>query len=216
MSHYLEKHKQNISNLEDIIESIQSYLNEIHKNSRFRDERNRSESMKEWLNKFIDCKLNLIISFNKVINARAKAESLVKINENSFNQLKEIITEFPELNFNTSDNIHQNYHGQLATRSKQSNIPIYKALEEKKEKNFEIVNVFHSEIEIGFKDYNFWISESEKSLTLKHYDLNLIESIVKKIFQESSLAEHMYSFISTNKFETIHLPTNFNGVEFIS
>jgi hypothetical protein len=203
---FLESHKTNIQNLEDIIESIQEYLYEIQNKPRFRDERNRSQSVKEWLNLFIDCKLHLNQAFNQIVFAKEKSQSLYKLNQESLKQLDNFILNYPQLNFNTTENIQQNSFSQISTKAKNSNIDIFKAWHETTKNNSEIIKDFYGELKIGFDDYNLWISKTEKNLTLKHYDLNSFQSFIKNLFEENTLAKHLYEGIRVNRFYQIQIP----------
>ncbi|MGG5487085.1 hypothetical protein [Gaetbulibacter sp. PBL-D1] len=167
--------------------------------------------MKEWQDLFIESKLNLNIAFNKIFTAGAKAQSLHQINHQSFNQLKKVMTEFPELNFNTTENHQLNHFNSVSSTSKQSNIEIYDAWKNTKKEDLDIVKTFFEETSTGFENYNLWISKTESYLTLKLYDLNYLESIIKNIFQENSMAKHLYSHIIKNKFYQINLPSNFSS-----
>jgi predicted nucleic acid-binding protein len=206
----ITNHNNNLSNLDDIIFSIREYLNVIQSKPRFRDEKNRTESVREWMNSFIDCKENLNLAFGRIINAKEKAHSKYQVNKKSLEQLASLIKQFPELNFDSQESLSLRYNTQISSKSKQANIRIYDAWDKTRETNLDIVETFYNEVSLGFEHYNNWISKTEKNLSFKHYDLSTIQSMVKSLFQENKLAKHLYETISQNRFNHLQLPNNFN------
>lgn len=206
----IENHENNISNLNDIIESIREYLDVIQKKHRYRDEHNRSDSMKHWLNIFISCKLNLSNEMVKVSIAFYKAKDLYKENEKDYQEFKDFIKEYTQtiVNIGTFQST-----GLFPTTQQTNSTNIYsdEIWDKRNLTKSQIISNFWDTVQDAVLKYNTWVANTESALTLKHYDMGYIEGVLRGLFQEQNLAYGLYKGIKDNKFYQISIPASLSN-----
>lgn len=192
----------NIESLNNIIWSIDTYLLEIERSSRFRAERNHAGAMKDWQRKFIICKEKLHNAQTEISACMNWALLTSQANEGSFQELKALLKELPV--FKQSAGAAGKFYMQFS-QSVQPMIDAQKAWEMTRKQRFEIIDKFHKEITRLYKEYNYWVAEAEIIMRLNFRSMNPIERAIRELFQVSALAENLRESVVKNRMQTIYL-----------
>lgn len=206
----IEFHEINMSNLDDIIDSIKEYLETIQNMPRFRDEHNRSDSIKSWLNIFISCRVNLSNEMVRIAKAFYKAKDLYQENEKEFIEFKKFIKELPQI---VSDNGTFQSSGFFPEirQTNTSNINPIEVWDKRVMSKNIIISNFWDNVESAVLNYNIWVAKTESCLMLKHYDMNIFEGVLRGLFEERTLALQLYNGIKNNKFYHISIPASLSN-----
>ena len=198
-------HSSNVSNLNDIIDSIKEYLDEIHNSPRFLNETNRSESVKQWLDIFITCRTNLINEKVKIESAFQKGKMRMLNFDSKYQEFIAFLKDFPQTISNQE--IYTNSILPVDSRElSKSNINPFEIFKLRAEGSDRIIIDCMQEIESATLNYNSWLDRVEKSLYLKHTDITPFEALIRTLmFQDNSLAKQLHKGIKNNTFQKLEV-----------
>jgi hypothetical protein len=194
---FAARHNNNISKINGILASIDDYLVIMKRVWDYRIESNRSLAIMEWKRLFVNCRENLINSFEGTllnITVLYMKRSLI---DGSYRNIVDDLKGLLGLTSNAS--INEQGYNRLVLR--QSNDSLINLMQEKLNNEREDIDRLFTNAFNCYKDYNHWLTELENTKTANFKEMGLLEQILFK--ENNELGRKLTIFVLERKFEGI-------------
>jgi hypothetical protein len=192
-----EKHRRNIKKIDGIYASIDEYLIIMKNAWDYRVLSNRSPAIDAWKNRFIECKKNLIQSYESILQNIFHLNYLKSEFGDSHNSgIENLVKLLPIIHNTNIGGI-----GNMINLSKHPQDTLIELIKNKTMVDREEINRLLPTINKSFHDYTNWISELEKAKTANYSSMGLLEQILFK--ENNELGRELTRYVLSLKFETL-------------
>lgn len=197
LDEFNEKHKRNIEMIDGIYASIDEYLMIMRNAWDFRIQSNRAPSILAWKNHFIECKKNLIQSFESIFQNIFHLHYLKSDFSNSHSSgINDLVKLLPFIHNTNISGI-----GNMINISKHPQDTLIELIKNKTMVDREEINRLIPKINKSFQDYTNWISELEKAKSANYESMGLLEQIL--FVENNELGRELTTYVLNIKFETL-------------